>query len=62
MRELVAAAGNDARYGARPLRRAVTSLVEDALSEALLGGRIAPGDAVEVTAEEGRVLCRRAAE
>ncbi len=61
VRELVAAAGNDARYGARPLRRAVTSLVEDALSEALLGGRIAPGDAVEVTAEEGRVLCRRAA-
>ena len=36
--------GYDPSYGARPLRRAITSLVEDALADALLLGTIAAGD------------------
>ncbi len=31
-------------YGARPLRRAITRLVDDALSDAILGGQLAEGD------------------
>lgn len=31
-------------YGARPLRRAITQLVDDALSDAILGGQLAGGD------------------
>ena len=31
-------------YGARPLRRAITRLVDDALSDAILGGQLVEGD------------------
>ena len=31
-------------YGARPLRRAIMRLVDDPLSDAVLGGRLAEGD------------------
>jgi ATP-dependent Clp protease ATP-binding subunit ClpC len=38
--------GFNPTYGARPLRRALTRLLEDPLAEALLAGTIAPGDEV----------------
>ena len=38
--EVVAKAGYDLQYGARPLRRAIQRLVEDALSEEILSGNI----------------------
>ena len=40
--------GSDKKYGARPLRRAVQSQLEDKLAEALLNGEIKRGDHVEV--------------
>lgn len=40
----VAKEGFDPVYGARPLRRAITSLVEDSFSEAMLEGKIKAGD------------------
>jgi len=46
--EALARQGYDPAYGARPLRRALQSMVEDPLSEALLEGRLKRGD---------RVLC-----
>ncbi|CAA6668128.1 unnamed protein product [Spirodela intermedia] len=46
--DLVCRQGYDRSYGARPLRRAVTSLIEDVVSEALLGGDFQPGDTVAV--------------
>ena len=39
--------GSDKKYGARPLRRAVQSQLEDKLAEALLNGEIKRGDLVE---------------
>ena len=39
--------GSDIKYGARPLRRAVQSQLEDKLAEALLNGEIKRGDHVE---------------
>jgi ATP-dependent Clp protease ATP-binding subunit ClpC len=36
--------GYDPSYGARPLRRAIMRLLEDSLAEAMLAGRIQPGD------------------
>ena len=42
-------------YGARPLRRAITRLVEDSYSEALLSGRFSKGDFIRAFAEDGRV-------
>ncbi|XP_043705714.1 chaperone protein ClpD, chloroplastic isoform X2 [Telopea speciosissima] len=44
IKDLVCQQGYDQSYGARPLRRAVTLLIEDVLSEALLGGDYKPGD------------------
>ena len=52
----VAEKGFDPVYGARPLRRAITSLVEDSFSEAMLEGRIASGDRILSKAVEGKVL------
>ena len=39
--------GSDKKYGARPLRRAVQSQLEDKLADALLNGEIKRGDHVE---------------
>ena len=44
----VARAGYDLQYGARPLRRAIQRLVEDALSEEILTGKIQTGEKVRV--------------
>ncbi|MGF1460712.1 MAG: ATP-dependent Clp protease ATP-binding subunit [Leptolyngbyaceae cyanobacterium] len=45
-------AGYDQRYGARPMRRAVARLIEDALAEAILGGDIQDGDPVLLDVDE----------
>jgi ATP-dependent Clp protease ATP-binding subunit ClpC len=39
--------GTDAKYGARPLRRAMQTELEDKLAEAILNGEIKSGDTVE---------------
>lgn len=45
--DLLAKAGFDPEYGARPLRRAITQRVEDSLSDEILRGNIQIGDHVE---------------
>ncbi|KAJ0988690.1 hypothetical protein J5N97_007046 [Dioscorea zingiberensis] len=44
--DLVCQQGYDRSYGARPLRRAATHLIEDVISEALLAGDYKPGDTI----------------
>ena len=39
--------GSDAKYGARPLKRAIQTELEDKLAEAILNGEIKEGDIVE---------------
>lgn len=39
--------GSDAKYGARPLRRAIQTELEDKLAEAILNGEVSTGDEVE---------------
>lgn len=51
--------GTNVEYGARPLRRTVERLLEDALSEKLLRGEIAIGDNVTVDYEGGEDLTFR---
>uniref|UniRef100_A0A0D9W4J3 Clp R domain-containing protein n=1 Tax=Leersia perrieri TaxID=77586 RepID=A0A0D9W4J3_9ORYZ len=46
MKNLISQHGYDKSYGARPLRRAVTQLVEDVISEAILAGQFKPGDTI----------------
>ena len=47
-KDLLAKEGYDRMYGARPLRRVITSRIEDQLSEEVLRGRISRGDTVVV--------------
>ncbi|PRQ16809.1 putative ClpA/B family, P-loop containing nucleoside triphosphate hydrolase [Rosa chinensis] len=44
VKNLICKEGYDRIYGARPLRRAITLIIEDPLSEALLAGVYQPGD------------------
>ena len=44
----IAETGYDAKYGARPLKRAIQTQLEDALAEEILEGRIKRGDKVAV--------------
>ncbi|XP_006647324.2 chaperone protein ClpD1, chloroplastic [Oryza brachyantha] len=46
MKDLICHEGYDKSYGARPLRRAVTHLIEDVISEAILFGEYKPGDTI----------------
>ena len=46
--QVAARAGYDLQYGARPLRRAIQRLVEDALSEEILSGNIKLGQRVRM--------------
>ena len=46
--DYIAEAGFDAKYGARPLRRAIQSKIEDRLANELLEGKIKRGDIVQV--------------
>jgi ATP-dependent Clp protease ATP-binding subunit ClpC len=45
--------GYSEEYGARPLRRAIQSQIEDPLSDAILGDRFSPGSTLTVGAEDG---------
>jgi ATP-dependent Clp protease ATP-binding subunit ClpC len=46
--------GYNPNYGARPLRRAIMNLLEDALAEAMLSGEITEGDAAIVDLDENK--------
>jgi ATP-dependent Clp protease ATP-binding subunit ClpB len=54
-RELLVQEGYDPVYGARPLRRAIQSLVQNPLAVSLLKGDIASGQMVRVSAENGEM-------
>ena len=58
--ELVADAGWDPTYGARPLKRALQRLVENPLAVRLLEGEFTEGDTILVDAREGEVVFDRA--
>lgn len=47
--------GYDAKYGARPLRRAIQSEIEDALAEKILDGSVKPGNRLQVAVKEGKL-------
>lgn len=65
--DFVAAKGADKIYGARPLRRAIQTLIEDPLAEALLQGNYGAGDIIcvdtaEVDGEKKIVFSKRQGE
>ena len=46
-KNLIVEKGTDAKYGARPLRRALQTELEDKLADAILSGEVKAGDHVE---------------
>ena len=57
--ELLAQRGFDPVFGARPLRRAIQSAIEDAVAEKILEGEIAGGDKLVATAVDGRMEVKK---
>ncbi|MCA1613477.1 MAG: AAA family ATPase, partial [Acidobacteria bacterium] len=55
-RALIAREGYDPLYGARPLKRAIQSLIQNPLASKLLRNEILPGQIVRATAGEGDEL------
>ena len=48
--------GFDPQYGARPLRRAIQSKVEDAVAEKMLDGTLKTGDTAKLAVEDGKLV------
>ena len=48
--------GFDPQYGARPLRRAIQSMVEDAVAEQMLEGKLKSGDTARIRLQDGKVV------
>jgi ATP-dependent Clp protease ATP-binding subunit ClpB len=59
-KEVLAEAGWDPTYGARPLKRALQRLVENPLAQRLLAGEFAEADTIRVDAEGGELVFSRA--
>ncbi len=56
--EFLARRGYDPAFGARPLRRVITNLIEDPLAEGLLSGQFRDGDTVIVDTFEDQLRLR----
>lgn len=54
-KNLVADRGFDIQYGARPLKRAIQSEIEDPLSEILLREEAKPGDTIVIDVKDGKI-------
>lgn len=55
VKEFIAEKGSDNKYGARPLRRAIQSRIEDTLANEILEGKIKRGDQVQVKLHKNEI-------
>ena len=55
LRDLLMKEGFDEEFGARPLRRAIQTYVDDALADALLAGTLQPGQRAVLTVQDNAV-------
>ena len=58
-KKLVAAKGNDKKFGARPIKRAVQTMLEDPLAIEILEGRFSEGDEVTIRAKGDKIIFSR---
>ena len=54
-RELLTREGYDPSFGARPLKRAIQTLIQNPLAMKLLRGEIQPGETLTVSARDGEM-------
>ena len=55
LKKFIGEKGYDAKYGARPLKRAIQSSILDSLAQELIGGKIRGGDSILVDVKNGAV-------
>ena len=58
-KEFVFKKGYDPEYGARPLRRAISKYLEDALSEEILSGKFKSSDTAVAALEDGKIVFKQ---
>jgi ATP-dependent Clp protease ATP-binding subunit ClpB len=58
--KVVADAGYDPVYGARPLKRAIQQQIENPLAKEILSGKFEPGATVKVGASGGEITFAKA--
>ncbi len=54
--DMIGAEGFDPVYGARPLKRAIQSEIENPLAQKILGGEFASGDKIMADVEDGQIV------
>ena len=59
--DIIADAGYDPEYGARPLRRAIQTKVEDMLSDKIISGAVKAGDSITIGGSQGNITLRHRA-
>ena len=55
LREFLMREGYDPEFGARPLRRAIQTHVDDTLADAILAGTVQPGQMARLSVVDGAV-------
>ncbi len=60
-KQLLANVGYDPAFGARPLKRAIQTYIQDPLAVELLKGTFVEGDVIEADAQEGKIVFRKKA-
>ena len=56
VKDYIAQEGYDSKYGARPLRRAIQTKIEDVLANEVLEKRISSGDEVQVKLHKNQII------
>ncbi len=53
--KLISQKGFDPHFGARPIRRTISDLIEDPLSEEILSGKFTSGDKIKIIVSDGKI-------
>ena len=56
---MISDAGFDPDYGARPIKRAIQTMVENPLAVDMLHGRFSDGDSISLSAPNGQLKIER---
>ncbi|PSV99995.1 ATP-dependent chaperone ClpB [Photobacterium lipolyticum] len=57
--ELIAEAGFDPVFGARPLKRAIQQYIENPLAQDILAGKLVTGKIINIEAEDGHIVAKQ---
>ena len=57
-KDLIIKKGMDSKYGARPLKRAIQTMLEDRIAEEIINGKIKPGDKTTISASEEEIIIK----